>query len=88
MSTFCSIYSHCLPVQIIVYCSKPIEKKQNGHTGRTWDFYIGGLYDLALGHREGLYSEIWRVYIGKDNKFKSKGGVPVTQLQPLVMPMP
>ena len=37
----------------------------------------GALFDLATGHREGLYLEIQQVHIVKDNKFKQKGGLPI-----------
>ena len=43
---------------------------------------ILGEGDLVMGHREGLYSEIRRVYIGNNDKFKPKGGLPVTPKSP------
>ena len=48
--------------------------------GHTHNFSGGGIFNLVMGHREGLYSAIWRVYIGEDYKFKPKKVLPVTQI--------
>ena len=41
-----------------------------------------GVYDQVMGHREDFYDQVQRVYIGKDNKFKPNGGLPVTPKTP------
>ena len=46
--------------------------------------FSGGIFRVVMGHRNGLYSDKQRVYIGKK---QNKRGLPVTTQKTLAMPM-